>query len=92
MPLKNNSIDSSGLVLDGSELSDFIHDIDTSNKANGKTIIYLKNQQNKTVSCNAGQVILVNCSKCILSNMKMQNVKLDMNEILLTGYTITQIH
>jgi len=72
--LKNNSIDSSGLVLDGSELSDFIHDIDTSNKANGKTIIYLKNQQNKTVSCNAGQVILVNCSKCILSNMVISNV------------------
>ena len=62
--------------LDGfkSNLSYYLHDIDTSNTANGKPILYIKNRDHVDVPSDAGQVILVNCSYCRIANQVITNV------------------
>ncbi len=72
--MKNNYLFDCGFVLDGSELSDFLQDIDTSNTANNKTVYYIKNKQYVKIQQDAGQVIIVNCSNCEISNLKISNV------------------
>jgi parallel beta-helix repeat protein len=60
-----------------SELSDytsvFINDIDASNTVDGKPIIYWVNEQDKTVSSDAGYVALVNCKNITVQNLALTN-------------------
>ncbi len=72
--LRNNSMVYCGVVLDGGSLSDFIQDIDTSNMVNGKPVYYYKNQNGIGISPFAGQVILVNCSNCIVYDLDINDV------------------
>jgi len=62
--------------LDGfkSKLSYYIHDIDRSNTANGKPIVYIKNKNHVDVLSDAGQVILVNCSYCRIADQAINNL------------------
>jgi parallel beta-helix repeat protein len=56
-------------VISGSRLSDYIQDIDTSNKVDGKPIYYLVNQQNQQIPDDAGFVGLINSTNIIMSDL-----------------------
>ncbi|MGB9841262.1 MAG: right-handed parallel beta-helix repeat-containing protein, partial [Candidatus Bathyarchaeales archaeon] len=66
----------------------YINDIDTSNKVNGKPIIYWMNQTGRTVPADAGFVVLINCT-----NMKVQGLNLanNGNSILLVNTTESEV-
>jgi parallel beta-helix repeat protein len=85
--LRNNSVINSGLVLGGFCISKLIHDIDTSNTANGKPVYYYKNETSIKVPSNAGEVILVNCSNFTISDLEISNVT-DGIELLFSNYNI----
>lgn len=44
------------------------------NTVNGKPILYIQNQKDKTVSEDAGQVILINCTNVTVKNLYLKNV------------------
>ncbi|MHA1291500.1 MAG: right-handed parallel beta-helix repeat-containing protein, partial [Promethearchaeota archaeon] len=74
--VKDNKMYKSGIIVSGtlSELASL--DIDTSNLINNKSIYYYAEQKDLQESDfkkdgNAGQIILVNCSKSIISNLNM---------------------
>jgi parallel beta-helix repeat protein len=72
--LRNNSMFDSGLVLQGLTLPVLVNDIDTSNTANDKPVYYYLNQTDIKVPKDAGQVILINCNKCVISDLRIFNV------------------
>lgn len=83
--LRNNHMSGGApFVVEGNVLSDFIHDIDSSNTVNGKPIYYWVNQQDRIVPVDAGYVALVNST-----NIKAQNLNLERVpwEGLLLAYT-----
>ena len=51
-------------------LTHYFNDIDTSNTVNNKPVYYLLNETEKIIPTDAGQVILVNCSNCKISNLQ----------------------
>jgi len=53
------------------DVSDFINDIDTSNTINGKPIIYWVNKQDEKVPEDTPFLVLVNCSKITVENLKL---------------------
>jgi parallel beta-helix repeat protein len=63
--LRNNTMErnegSFGLNMQG-DLSNYINDVDTSNRIDGEPIYYWINKQNLTIPTDAGYVALVNCS------------------------------
>jgi len=71
--LRNNKMENCGLVIDGVSISDYTNDIDTSNKINNKILYYCIDQNNLIIPDDAGEVILVNCTKCNLTNLDLSN-------------------
>ena len=71
--LKNNSLENCGLAIEGTVISDYINDVDTSNKINNKILYYYLNQKNIEVPFDAGEVILVNCTNCNVTNLDLSN-------------------
>jgi len=61
------------LYVWGISLHHFIHDIDSSNKVNGKPVYYLMNKHNLTVDSNAGYVALINCTNIVVKNLNLTN-------------------
>ncbi|MDH5788654.1 MAG: right-handed parallel beta-helix repeat-containing protein, partial [Candidatus Bathyarchaeota archaeon] len=55
----------------GESLSDFTHDIDTTNTVDGKPIYYWINQQNETVPSNAGYIAIVNSANIAVRGLKL---------------------
>ena len=55
----------------GFSVSDFINDVDSSNKINGKSIIYWINKQDEKVPEDSQFVILVNCKNIIVENLML---------------------
>jgi len=55
------------------QMTSYINDIDTSNRINGKPIIYWVNKQDKTVPSDAGYVALVNCTNITVQNQNISN-------------------
>ncbi len=72
--LKNNSMENCGLEIKGNTLASYCIDADESNKINGKPLIYLINKSNAIAPSNAGQIFLINCSNCNVSNSKIEHV------------------
>ncbi|WP_371804270.1 NosD domain-containing protein [Candidatus Lokiarchaeum ossiferum] len=70
--LSNNQLNYSGILL----VDSFNHNIDTSNKLNGKSIYYYENQANIIMSGNldVGQILLVNCEDSIITNLEISEV------------------
>jgi parallel beta-helix repeat protein len=70
-------------------LSDFVHDVDTSNTVDGKPVYYFVNEQDFAVPPDGGYVALVNCTR-----MTVQNLNLTKNGdgILLAFTTESIIH
>jgi len=59
--------------VSGDSLTDYIHDIDTSNTVDGKPIYYWINRQNETIPLNAGYVTVVNSSGVTVKNLELKN-------------------
>jgi parallel beta-helix repeat protein len=73
------------LAISGSDPSDFMHSIDTSNEINGKPVYYLANQKgvtiNHTTHPNIGFLALVNSS-----HVSVEGLTIDNGEGLLLAY------
>lgn len=73
---ENRMVDNEqNFIVDGHELSHFIHDVDTSNTVNSKPMYYLVNQRDKTIPSDAGYVALVNCTAIKVQNLELVNVQ-----------------
>ncbi len=59
--------------IDGWDISDFVHNIDTSNKVNGRPIYYLVNKKNLRIPDDAGYVGIVNSSDIIVEALTLTN-------------------
>ena len=71
---RNNMIGNSyTLIVDGWSISDYVHDIDTSNTVNGKPVYYLVNQKNKQIPANAGYVGAVNSEGIVVRGQNLSN-------------------
>jgi len=71
--LKDNKLYQCGLKVAGSSLADYLNDVETSNTVNGKPVYYCINETNRTIPFNAGEVILIHCSECTVSNLTLSN-------------------
>ncbi len=71
--LRDNEMTSCGLLIDGTGLSDYINDVDTSNTVNGKPIYYYIDENGITIPQDAGEVILINCNYCTVSNLDLND-------------------
>ena len=71
--LRDNEMTSCGLLIDGISLSDYINKVDTSNTVNGKPIYYFIDENDITIPLDAGEVILINCNYCIISNLDLND-------------------
>jgi parallel beta-helix repeat protein len=71
--LKDNEMFNCGLLVYGHRLSDYINDVDTSNTVNGKILYYYIEKNNIEVPNDAGEVILVNCNYCNISNLDLSD-------------------
>lgn len=76
MTLRNNAMNQNGAGFSTSiagEVSNFVNDVDTSNKIDGKPIYYLVNKHNLVVPTNAGYLALINCSNMLVQNLTLMN-------------------
>ncbi|OGD54034.1 hypothetical protein A3K80_00260 [Candidatus Bathyarchaeota archaeon RBG_13_38_9] len=79
LTLRNNNINNSkfDLSINGRSLSDFLHDIDTSNKINGNSIYYLVNQTDLTVNSvshpDLGYLGIVNSKNITVTGLNITN-------------------
>ncbi len=79
--LKNNELQNCTLYMDADELKYWnTHTIPTSNKIDGKSIYYYKDQTQVIVPDDAGQIIFANCTK---SQIKNQYLRYGIRNIML---------
>jgi parallel beta-helix repeat protein len=69
--LKDNNMENCGLLVFGTTLSEYINNVDTSNEVNGKILYYYINKNGIEVPNNAGEVILINCNYCNVTNLDL---------------------
>lgn len=72
--LRLNNMVYCSILVDSYQLSCWWNDVDQTNTANGKIIYYVINETGLTSFPDAGQIILVNCSTCIIDNLNLHNV------------------
>ena len=94
--LRDNMMYGCNIALWGNNLNSYLHDIDSSNYANEKSIFYYKNSENILVSGDVGGVFFVNCTNCKVSNAVITNVTNGIQvcyseNILIDNTTITDI-
>ncbi|MCW4009587.1 MAG: right-handed parallel beta-helix repeat-containing protein [Candidatus Bathyarchaeota archaeon] len=70
--IENNRSLSVSTIADP-QLSTFMHDIDDSNRVNDKPIYYLVNRQDMTVPLDAGEIVLINCTRMIIQSINLTN-------------------
>ncbi len=79
-----NDLEKNGLYLHSNEPGNWnTHNISTSNSADGKPIIYLKNTDGHTVDYQAGQIIIANCKNIVIENQEFNNTY----SSILVGYS-----
>ena len=72
--LSGNILNENGIIIYGAVLFHWnTHDIEVSNKVNGKPVYYYKNQTGITVPDGAGQVILANCTDFVIENQNLSH-------------------
>jgi len=71
--LRNNIMDDNnfGFGVDGSEISDYTHNIDISNTVNGRPVYYITDMINVAVPSNASCVMLINCSNATIQHLNL---------------------
>jgi len=98
--LKNNTVTdvSAGFRVSGSELSEFLNDVDFSNTVDDNPIHYLVDQRDLTINPstypNLDFVILVRCTNIVVQNFELTNAHVGIHlayteESTITGNTIT---
>ncbi len=82
--LTNNVLTNTGIIIEGSLVSYWnTHSIDSSNKANGKSIYYLKDATTGSAPSGVGQIVLANCK-----NVKVEGQTLsDVSVAVLLGFS-----
>jgi parallel beta-helix repeat protein len=88
--LRNNTMTGNkyNFGLEGNEASDFVNDVDDSNKVDGKTVCYWIEKRDKVVPADAGYVALVNCHNITANGLKLEN---NWEGILLVNTTASKI-
>ena len=71
--LTGNVMVENGIVILGDSISDYKHEISTSNTVNGGPVYYWNDVDGGRVPEGAGQVILINCSNVIIENQNLNN-------------------
>ena len=72
--LHRNVMEENGLDMVGDTFEYFSgHDIPETNTVNSKTLYYLIDVENDTIPADAGQVILVNCSRIVVEGQNMND-------------------
>lgn len=90
--LNNNTMLECGIIIEGNLLDHWnTHEINISNLVNYKPVYYLKNQTNKIIPKNIGQVILANCSKIIIKNSNYSKCSVGIEVGFSNNITITNI-
>jgi len=74
--LKESEMFHCGLQVTGNSPIDYINDVDTTNIVNGKPVYYYVNEHNRTIPKNAGQVILVSCNDCMISDLNLSGASI----------------
>jgi len=85
--LSGNHFINNGISIDGQVLPHYIHEIDTSNNVNHKSVYYFKNQNSLTTPSDVGQIMLINCSDSIIEKSVITNT--DIGLFLYKSYNIT---
>jgi len=57
----------------GTPISDFLHDVDTSNTVDGKSVYYWINRQDTTVTGDPGCVVLINCTNIVAQGLNLSH-------------------
>lgn len=71
--LRSNEMINCGLMVYGNLLAEYLNDVDTSNTVNGKPLYYLMNHDGTTIPQDAGGVILVNSTGCLIHDLILQS-------------------
>jgi len=73
--LKHNTMSGNGcnFGICGYWLSDYLQNIDTSNKVNGKPIYYWTNEKDREIPSDAGYVGIVNSTNITVRNLNLEN-------------------
>jgi parallel beta-helix repeat protein len=71
--LRNNEMINCGLIVYGISPSEYFNNVDTTNTVNGKPIYYYIDKNEITIPQNAGEVILINCNHCTISNLNLSD-------------------
>jgi parallel beta-helix repeat protein len=74
--LKDSRMSHCGLKVDGRSLEEYLNDVDTSNTVNGKPVYYCINETNRVIPSDAGEVVLVNCTDCTVSNLILSDTSI----------------
>ncbi len=74
--LRNNELLRCGLQVTGTVPADYRNDVDSSNTVNGKPLCYYIDQTNRTIPSSAGQVILTNCTDCVVSQCNLSEASI----------------
>ena len=71
--ISNNFLKNNGLVIDGWDMEDFLQATVINNTVNGKPLVYWQNVQNRLISNETGQIILINCTAVTVTNQVLTN-------------------
>lgn len=69
-----NFFKSNGIIIKGDDLEDWNTHIIENNNIDGKPIYYYKDENNKVLPSNAGQVIFANCRDCDVKDLIISSV------------------
>jgi len=91
--LRNNNItgNSYNLGVYGESLSNFIHEIDTSNLVNGRPVYYLVNQHDKSILGHAGYVAAINSTSVSVEDLMLTDNGQGVLFAYTTNSTITNV-
>ncbi len=87
--LRGNAFGSGGLVIRGTTLAAYQHDVDASNTVNNAPLRYIRNERGIDLEGPAGQVILVNTSASHLDGGTLSNVRIALHLAFTTNTTVT---
>ena len=86
--LTGNIMSDAGIFIEGDSLSDYTHELDTSNMVNGKPVYYWKDIEFGRVPEGAGQVILVNCKSVLVEDQELNNTSVGVEVAFSSNVTI----
>jgi len=72
---RNNKIagNSYNFAVGGTYLSDYVHDVDSSNTVEGKPMYYWVNKQNRQIPTDAGYVAVINSTEIVVRDLILRN-------------------